>query len=103
MGFRDDVYALVQQVPAGRVSTYGDIGTCLGSPRLARQVGFALAGLRDDDSVPWHRVINAQGRISFRGDDIRGILQRNLLEADGVVFDDADRVALAELRWRFES
>lgn len=97
-GFHAAVYRVVRRVPAGRVTTYGDVGAALGSPRVARQVGYALAALRDDD-VPWHRVINAQGTISFRGDTPRAELQRFRLEAEGIVFDANGRVDLPALRW----
>ncbi len=99
-GFHAKVYALVKHVPHGRVTTYGDVATALGSPRVARHVGWALAAL-SDESVPWHRVINAQARISFKGDTPRGELQRHLLEAEGVDFDTRDRVDLKALRYRF--
>lgn len=98
-GFHGRVYAVVRQVPAGAVTTYGDVATLLGSPRVARHVGFALAALNDPD-VPWHRVINSRGRISFRGDSVRGELQRRLLEAEGIAFDEGGRVDLKALRWR---
>ena len=66
-GFHQRVYETVSQVPIGRVTTYGDVATVLGSPRVARHVGWALAALVDEsNTVPWQRVINAQGRISFR-------------------------------------
>lgn len=99
-GFHAAVFDLVRQVPAGRVTTYGDIAGFLGSRRVARHVGFALAALTDP-TVPWHRVINAQGRISFKGDTDRAIRQRALLTADGVEFDAQDRVDLKALRWPF--
>ncbi len=102
-GFNARVYALVRQVPPGRVTTYGDVAAALGSPRVARQVGFALAALpraRADDEVPWQRVINARGTISFRGDTARGEHQRALLEGEGVTFDAAGRVPLEQLRFR---
>ncbi|MFT4623449.1 MAG: methylated-DNA-protein-cysteine methyltransferase-like protein [Myxococcota bacterium] len=90
-GFNAAVYAVVRRVPAGTVTTYGDVGAALGSPRVARHVGFALAALRDDD-VPWHRVINATGRISFKGETPRAELQRFRLEAEGVRFAPSGRV-----------
>jgi methylated-DNA-protein-cysteine methyltransferase-like protein len=99
-GFRSRVYAVVREVPAGRVTTYGDVGAALGSPRVARQVGFALSALPADTDVPWQRVINARGRISSRGDTGRAELQRALLEEEGVRFD-GDEVDLATHRWRF--
>lgn len=100
-GFHARVYAVVRRVPVGSVTTYGDVASVLGSPRVARHVGWALAALSDDD-VPWHRVINAQGRISFRGDTVRGELQRSLLEAEGIEFSDTGRVDLKRVRHRFD-
>lgn len=99
-GFRKRVYDVVRTVPSGMVTTYGDVGSVLGSPRVARQVGFALAAIGpDDDDVPWHRVINAQGRISVRGDLVRADEQRARLIAEGIVFDANDRVDLSAVRW----
>jgi methylated-DNA-protein-cysteine methyltransferase-like protein len=101
-GFNARVYAMVQRVPAGRVTTYGDVATLLGSPRVARHVGWALAALPPDrHDVPWHRVINGKGTISFRGDTWRGAHQRQRLEAEGVTFDAAGRVDLRSLRWHY--
>ena len=86
-GFRAKVYRTVKKVPRGKVTTYGDVAGALGSRRVARQVGFALAAL-DDKSVPWQRVINSQGKISYRGDLTRGSEQQKLLESEGIRFDD---------------
>jgi methylated-DNA-protein-cysteine methyltransferase-like protein len=99
-GFHERVYARVRQVPAGAVPTSGDVAAALGSPRVARHVGWALAALREPD-VPWHRVINATGAISVRGDDGRATLQRALLEAEGVRFSANGKVDLRALRHRF--
>jgi len=103
-GFHARVYEVVRQVPPGRVTTYGDVATVLGSPRVARHVGWALAALPTErvEEVPWHRVINARGTISFRGDPWRGEEQRLRLEAEGVAFDEVGRVDLARLRWRYD-
>ena len=100
-GFNLRVYEVVRQIPSGNVATYGDVATILGSPRVARQVGYALAALADP-TVPWHRVINAQGRISHRGDLIRAESQRRRLEAEGIVFDALGRTELSNSRWRPE-
>lgn len=103
-GFHARVYAVVRGVPDGFVCTYGDVAAALGSPRVARQVGWALAALREDDpthlDVPWQRVINAQGRISGRGDIGRAELQEALLRSEGVTFR-GDVVDLRAHRWRF--
>ena len=102
-GFHARVYERVREVPAGWVTTYGDVAASLGSPRVARHVGWALAALPDDQrDVPWHRVINAKGMISFKGDLPRGEVQRRRLEAEGVAFSDSGRVDLKRLRWTFE-
>ena len=84
--FYDAVWALVRQVPEGKVVTYGQVATWLGSPRAARAVGYAMFNVADE-GVPWHRVINAQGRISVGGHIGRPSFQRWLLEAEGVRFD----------------
>ena len=99
-GFHGRVYAVVRRVPAGFVTTYGDVATILGSPRVARHVGWALAALPQGDvDVPWHRVLNAKGTISFRGDTWRAEMQREWLEMEGVAFDENGRVDLKRYRW----
>lgn len=99
--FRQRIYLVVQDVPPGQVTTYGDVAAVAGSPRAARQVGYALAALPEGSDVPWQRVINAQGRISFRGDDVRGMEQRKRLQDEGIEFDGDGKVALASLRWDY--
>ncbi len=101
MNFRQRVYALVRLIPSGRVLAYGDVATALGSPRAARQVGYALAAL-GDDTVPWHRVVRKSGHIAHGGEPGRAPLQRVLLEAEGVVFD-AGHVDMARHRWQPEA
>jgi methylated-DNA-protein-cysteine methyltransferase-like protein len=94
------IYREVARIPRGRVSTYGDIATAADLEGHARQVGYALHALPAGRRIPWHRVINARGEISLRaGDDSRD-LQRNLLTAEGVAFDDRGRVDLARYRWK---
>ena len=99
-GFHQKVYAVVRQVPPGHVTTYGRVSTMLGSPRVARHVCWALAALPDTDSdVPWHRVVNAQRRISFKGDSLRAMEQRARLEDEGVIFDASDRIDFHVYLW----
>ncbi|MCC7111855.1 MAG: MGMT family protein [Deltaproteobacteria bacterium] len=103
-GFHARVYAKVREVPPGRVTTYGDVAGALGSRRVARQVGYALAALdlASQPGVPWHRVINGQGRLSYRGDVGRGSEQELRLRAEGVRFDEDGRVLdFEQLRHRF--
>jgi len=100
-GFNNRVYAIVRLVPKGKVTTYGRVATLLGSPRVARHVGWALSALPDTDSdVPWHRVINAQRRISFKGDSFRAQEQKVRLEDEGVRFDANERIDFNTFLWR---
>jgi uncharacterized protein YeaO (DUF488 family)/alkylated DNA nucleotide flippase Atl1 len=82
------IYATVSRIPKGRVATYGQVAEVAGLPRRARLVGRALRELDEDSDVPWHRVVNAKGTISLRGDllDHEG-LQEHLLRREGVDFD----------------
>lgn len=79
------IYAAVRQVPPGRVTTYGHIARVVGGCS-AQMVGFALAGLSPETDVPWQRIINAKGRISPRGGGPGAMLQREILEEEGVEF-----------------
>ncbi len=96
------VWAAVKRIPRGKVATYGQIAALAGMPRHARQAGYALSALPANKRIPWHRVINAQGRISLRlkhWDSATDELQRILLEDEGVVFDSTGRVDLKRFRW----
>ena len=90
------ILAAVRRIPRGRVSTYGEIATVAGLPRRARLVGTVLK--QTAVSVPWHRVINASGRISFTAGSTSHARQRALLEREGVVFR-RDRIAIKEYGW----
>ena len=97
------IYDVINGIPRGRVATYGQIADLAGIPGQPRRIGYALSALPSDSGVPWHRVINAQGRISFRSRSTHEKLQRRLLSQEGVVFDAAGRVNLALFRWRVPS
>jgi methylated-DNA-protein-cysteine methyltransferase-like protein len=103
--FNQQVWQLVRQVPPGRVVTYGQIAALIPPPGGMdpksylsfgpRWVGGAMAAC--PDNVPWQRVINAQGKISLRQNAEE---QRQLLEAEGVEFDDRGRVNLKIYGWK---
>ena len=93
------IYAVVKRIPRGRVATYGQIARLAGLAGHARQVGYALHGLRSATAVPWQRVVNAAGTISLRP-MTGGISQRLLLEKEGVRFDARGRIALTTFGWR---
>lgn len=95
------IYAVVKRIPRGRVATYGQVARLAGLPGHARQVGYAMAALRDGMRVPWQRVINAQGMVSARrAGPGAGVRQRQLLEREGVTFDPRGRVPFDRYGWR---
>jgi len=92
------IYAVTRRIPPGRVATYGQVAALAGLAGHARQVGYALHALQDDD-VPWHRVLNARGEVSRRAEPGAELLQRILLEKEGVRFDARCRLDLSAWRW----
>ncbi|EMJ98222.1 MGMT family protein [Leptospira alstonii] len=101
ISFFKEVYTLVKKVPKGKVTSYGRIAALLGKPRAARAVGYALNALSkgQEQKVPWQRVINSQGKISFRGDSGRSILQKKILEDEGIKFNSAETIDLKVFGW----
>ena len=105
--YHEQVWDLVRRIPQGRVATYGQIAAMLPPPAgvdgkayLAfgpRWVGGAMAACPPD--VPWHRVINAQGKISERRSGGQST-QLALLEDEGVSADHLERIDLDLHRWR---
>lgn len=104
--FNSLVWDIVRQIPPGKVCSYGQIAAMIPSPSgmserdykawSARWVGGAMAGCPSD--VPWQRVLNAQGKVSLRPAG-GGEQQRQMLEDEGVIFDDRDRVDLSRFGW----
>jgi len=95
------IYAVVRRIPRGRVATYGQVALLAGLPRQPRLVGYAMHTLPNGTDLPWHRVINAEGRVSARsGEDAGRVRQRVLLEAEGLHFDAAGRISLARQGWK---
>jgi methylated-DNA-protein-cysteine methyltransferase-like protein len=102
-GFDARVFAVVALIPAGRLATYGQIAELIGAWGCARHVGWALRRLPLPTTVPWHRVVNARGCISFNpsreGSDW---MQRELLIAEGIAVDQRGRLDLARHRWQLD-
>lgn len=90
-GMFQRIEAVIQLIPKGRISSYGDIAAFAGGV-TPRHVGFALAA--SDGRLPWHRVVNAQGAVSLRGSDAMA-QQHELLAAEGIEFNQQD-----EIDWR---
>jgi len=93
------VYEIVRQIPEGRVLTYGLISDIMERRISAQAVGWALKGSGAKD-IPWHRVVNARGTMStHKNPDIEPGLQKRLLEAEGVIFDEEERIDLDRYLW----
>ncbi|MEH6590860.1 MAG: methylated-DNA--[protein]-cysteine S-methyltransferase [Halioglobus sp.] len=93
------IWQVISQIPRGKVATYGDVAKHAGLARAARRVGRALRQLPSDTKIPWHRVINAQGRISLPEDSSTKYTQRERLEAEGVLFRGNKSIDLKVFRW----
>jgi methylated-DNA-protein-cysteine methyltransferase related protein len=107
--FNRVVWQIVQQMPEGKVSTYGQIASMIPPPegvaleqyqRLGpRWVGSAMRAVPSGQGIPWQRVINSQGRISFPRGSIGADEQRALLEMEGITFDQEGRVDFEQVGW----
>jgi len=97
VSLRRQILEAARRIPRGRAATYGDVAAAAGSPRSAREVGRALAGLPADTDVPWWRIVNSQGAISPRAGG-GAVLQAALLAEEGLLGADG-RVDLRRFRW----
>jgi len=90
----EKIYKVVKSIPKGKVATYGQVAMLAGNPRWARVVGYALHANPEPGIIPCHRVVNREGKVApgfaFGGEDV----QRQLLEGEGIVFEDDGRVDL---------
>lgn len=99
-GKYDAIYEMVSRIPQGYVATYGQIARLVNRPRSARLIGYALSALTGDNEIPWHRVVNAQGKISPRNQAGYEDYQRIMLEDEGVEFDPDGSIDLNRFSWR---
>jgi methylated-DNA-protein-cysteine methyltransferase related protein len=94
------ICAVIRRIPKGWVATYGQVAAMAGLPGRARLVGHVLRQLDPAVKIPWHRVVNARGEVSYtlsrNGGDA---LQQRLLEKEGIAFDDRNRFDLERFRW----
>ena len=100
LSFNEQVYALVRHIPRGKVLSYGRVAQLLGVPNGAREVGWALSALKHGGpAVPWHRVVNAKGRVSIKGSPEGAAEQRARLEAEGITFDERGYLDIEQRLW----
>jgi methylated-DNA-protein-cysteine methyltransferase-like protein len=99
--YRERVYEIVRIIPAGKVMTYGQIAGILGEGYTPRTVGYVMHA-SETANVPWQRVINSQGACSTGRMTMPLNLQQNMLESEGVVFNDKGKCDLTEYQWHPE-
>ncbi len=92
--FFKQVYSIVEQIPCGKVVSYGQIARMLGCPRSARVVGWAMRCC--PDHLPWQRVVMADGSITG---GLYANIRKALLEAEGVTFLKDGRVDMKSCGW----
>lgn len=100
ISFYQRVYQIVEQIPAGCVATYGQVAMLAGSPRAARQVGYAMSRVSSERKLPCHRVVNQCGELA--PDYVFGSreFQRVLLESEGITFCSDGRIDLKKHMWK---
>jgi methylated-DNA-protein-cysteine methyltransferase-like protein len=94
-----NIIQVIKHIPKGRVATYGQIAGLAGNPHASRVVVWTLNSSSKTENLPWYRVINSKGTISLK----RGAgyeEQRKLLESEGVVFNEDDKIDLKKYQWR---
>ena len=95
--FSKRVVEIIKKIPAGKVATYGQIATLAGNNKAARQISRILHSSSEKYDLPWHRVINSQGKISLRsGDGFE--MQKAMLESEGIQVIK-DRIDLIKYKW----
>ncbi|MGF2617796.1 MGMT family protein [Rossellomorea vietnamensis] len=99
--FTEAVIRIIKSIPAGKVMTYGQIAGLAGSPRAARQVVRILHSMSRKHQLPWHRVINAKGRIALDGESFEE--QRLNLEMEGVETGPDGKINLGRFQWTPEN
>ncbi|UZW76787.1 MGMT family protein [Alkalimarinus sediminis] len=93
------ILAVISQIPFGCATSYGEVAKKAGLPGYARYVGYILRNLPEQTRIPWHRVMNAQGAISFPSNSEKYQQQRARLEAEGVSFSPSGKVKLSTYQW----
>ena len=96
--YRERVYEIVKEIPVGKVMTYGQIAVILGEGYTPRTIGYVMHAA-DTQNVPWQRVINSQGACSTGRMTVPVNLQQQILEDEGVKFNEKGRCDLKVYQW----
>jgi methylated-DNA-protein-cysteine methyltransferase-like protein len=97
--FFERVYEIVRLIPAGRVTTYGAIARCTGSPGSSRMVGWAMNAAHALEDVPAHRVVNRMGLLSGKHHFRHPDLMQEMLENEGIVVEEDQIVDFERVFW----
>ena len=97
MSFTEEVVVIIKAIPKGKVATYGQVARMAGNARAARQVVRTLNTQTKKHNLPWHRMINAQGKIAIK-DPFGADEQRALLLAEGVEVTEFT-ISLKKYQW----
>ncbi|MEJ2296410.1 MAG: MGMT family protein [Candidatus Lokiarchaeota archaeon] len=100
--FSKNVIKLIQNIPVGKVLTYGRIAKLAGNPQAARQVSWILHSSTRKYDLPWHRVINSKGLIALKA-EVEKLDQKVMLEKEGVKFSEEFKIDLGESMWKIDS
>ncbi len=93
------LYTVIEGIPVGKVATYGQIASLAGLPGAARLVGQILSGLPAETSLPWHRVINAAGKISMPEDSDSFNEQKKRLTTENIILTGS-QISLKQYLWK---
>ena len=95
---RERIWQVVSSIPRGKVATYGQVARLAGLPGYARYVGYTMKTLPSDSKMPWFRVVNSKGELSFPKHSVRYRAQQEKLEAEGIVFSEG-KFCLQTYQW----
>jgi methylated-DNA-protein-cysteine methyltransferase-like protein len=98
MSFTEEVVEIIKAIPKGKVATYGQVARIAGNPRAARQVVRTLNTQTKKHNLPWHRMINAQGKIAIK-DPMGADEQKARLVAEGVEVSEKNTISLKKYQW----
>lgn len=94
-----NILSTIALIPKGKISTYGQVAKLAGLPKHARLVGYVLKHLDATSTIPWHRVVNAQGKISTQRCNEKGENIQQLKLAAENVFVMNGRISLKQYQW----
>jgi len=97
--FFEKVYAIARQIPEGRITSYGAIAKCIGSPQSARMVGWAMNASHNQEDVPAHRVVNRKGLLTGKHHFEGTNLMQQLLENEGIIVIENQIQNFEEIFW----